>query len=174
MRIVLTVIAWLVLATPAHAQAVQVDPPTPQPERLCWVARPCQSDADADAPACWVQTPCTTSTHPTAEAHAVVSRPRSRAVFWTGVGLLAGGATLMVGASTWWQQTPEGYLGFAPCHADPALTNRPIAPCALNRPLFYTGTALAAAGGALVLWSSRDDRIAVSATAHSLSTRLRF
>jgi len=105
-------------------------------------------------------------TNPQYYGHAHQQTTVDDGLMWTGIALVAGGATIAVLATTALEtsdEPPNSRNLFAPCHTDPHETVLPIADCKLNHTLFIVGAGLMATGVGLI-YKSRSTVIVVSPT----------
>jgi hypothetical protein len=117
--------------------------------------------------------PPTTTTYST--------RMRSPVMFWSGVGLVAGGAIVSIAAVTWAQDSDLSLedrntrLGrdLAPCGTEPSVTRLPIADCKSNTGLLLLGSGLAVGGGLLMIIGGQTVQI-TQIGPRAFAARIRF
>lgn len=158
------VAALVLVAQQQVTLPTQVVTPEPQTERACITMQqvPCES-VPPQTPPC-AHAPCPTVP--------VQTEMRSKALFWTGLALIAGGATLVVGATTWARESEETAYRSAPCGTDPYVTNLPIAPCRPSRALLGAGAALGGVGVPLVWYGG--SRVLVGTDGRQVTVRVKF
>lgn len=165
--LVVTLLAQQQVTLPA-----QVVTPEPQTERACITMQqvPCESVPPVTA------TPCTAQSLvrriPGCPEPALRWEMRSKPLFWTGAGLVAGGAALVVGAATWGRDSETLTYPTAPCGTDPVLTRMPIAPCRLSDALLATGAAMMGGGVGLMLYGGQH--VLVGADGRQITIRVKF
>ena len=146
----------VILAILLAQQVVNVTPTwvhsdEPVQEQVCTQNVPCAPPAPS---------PCATiRAHveqlPGCPAPTAHTEMRSKALFWTGLGMVAGGATLIIGSVTWGRTSEVTNYPSAPCGTDPYITRLPIAPCQPSHPLLAAGIALGAAGAPLIIYGGQ-------------------
>jgi hypothetical protein len=191
---VIALVAATLLAQQPVPPPTQVVIPTYQHDKVCWAAQPCHPNAEN---LCWnlvacegplpAGSPMPPQLPPPCGMRALVQQlpgcpeptheplrweMRSKALFWTGLGLVAGGATLMIGATTWGRESePTNYLS-APCGTDPLLVRIPVAPCRVSPGLVSAGAALASGGGLLMIYGGQH--VLVGADGRQVVIRVAF
>jgi len=180
-RLVAALAFALVPAVVQAQQPEQVVTPTYTHEHACYQTVPCAPER-----ACYQQVPCETPCPPPQTVTAlpctpapVVAAPvihyemRSKALFWTGAIVAAGGGVLIVGSMTWARESEPTTLPTLPCGTDPYFAQRRgIAPCKVSTPLLAAGASLAGTGGLLMFVGS--ERVAVGADGRQITVRVKF
>ena len=161
MRVVLVVLAVLASSPawaqdPAPPQVEQVVTPTIIPDRCC-----------EPAPA-----PCEPARSPCAVTVPVRYEMRSKPLFWTGVALAAGGATLTIASMSWARTSAVTTYATAPCGTEPFLTRLPIAACEVSTPLLASGLSMIGSGVGLMIYGG--ERVAVGTDGRHVTVRVRF
>jgi hypothetical protein len=159
--------------------ATRVAAQQPQPERVvtptythegtCYQTVPCE--IPCPPPTTVTALPCTPV--PVTPPPVIHYEMRSKALFWTSLGMVAGGGALIVGSMTWAQSSAETSYVTLPCGTDPYFAQRmPIAACEVNRPLLASGISLVGSGVGLMIYASH--KVAIGSDGRQVTVRVRF
>lgn len=162
----------LLLALLAQQPTVVVAPPDPQVEHACIQMQqvPCDAAKPLPPPCPVIATPAPLPMGcPQPTLHWEM---RNKALFWTGVALVGGGATLIVGSVTWAREDEVVGYPHAPCGTEPILTPLPVAPCRTNTALLAAGASMAGSGAVLMIYGGQH--VAVGSDGRQVTVRVKF